>query len=86
MAQKIAQNRYGRNQNTSVKAGRDQGHNAGQGSGRGYGGGSGSGTKPGSGPGGVCICPKCGHKVPHIAGQRCIDQNCPRCGTGMVRE
>jgi hypothetical protein len=86
MAQKIFQNRYGRNQDKTVGAGRGQRRNAGQGGGRGYGGGGGGGTKPGSGPGGNCICPKCGHKTAHIAGQRCIDQTCPKCGTNMVRE
>jgi DNA-directed RNA polymerase subunit RPC12/RpoP len=32
------------------------------------------------------MCPKCGHKVPHVAGQRCMDVTCPECGTRMVRE
>jgi hypothetical protein len=55
--------------------------------GRGQGGrGQGAGSKPGSGPDGYCICPKCGHKLPHTAGQRCIDQACPKCGTKMMRE
>lgn len=50
------------------------------------GGGRGGGTKPGSGPGGNCLCPKCGHRIPHQAGQRCIDLACPKCGTKMIRE
>ncbi len=58
----------------------------GQASGGQGGGGRGGGTKPGSGPGGNCVCPKCGHKEPHVAGQRCIDRSCPKCGTKMVRE
>lgn len=64
----------------------------GQGQGRGGrgqsqgGGGRGRGNKPNSGPGGNCICPKCGHKEKHIAGQRCLDQTCPKCGTKMTRE
>lgn len=45
----------------------------------------GGGTKPGSGPGGECLCPKCGHRIPHLAGQRCLDTRCPKCGTMMVR-
>ena len=49
-------------------------------------GGRGGGTKPGSGPGGECVCPSCGHKVLHQAGQRCLDISCPKCGTRMVRE
>jgi hypothetical protein len=53
----------------------------------GQGGGRGGGNKPGSGPGGSCVCPnpQCGHKVPHAAGQRCIDRICPKCGTKMIR-
>jgi hypothetical protein len=50
------------------------------------GGGQGNGNKPGSGPGGNCICPKCGHKEPHVAGQRCMDRTCPKCGQKMIRE
>jgi hypothetical protein len=63
------------------RRGRGQGDGP-QGGGRGRG----CGTKPGSGPGGECICPSCGHKVPHQAGQRCLDISCPKCGTRMVRE
>jgi DNA-directed RNA polymerase subunit RPC12/RpoP len=48
--------------------------------------GRGGGNKPGSGPGGNCVCPKCGHKIPHQVGQRCLDIACPKCGTKMVRE
>ena len=33
----------------------------------------------------LCL-PKCGHKEPHVAGQRCIDRTCPKCGTRMIRE
>jgi hypothetical protein len=69
-------NRFGRGQ------GRGWGRGAGQGQGRGRGG----GNKPTSGPGGNCVCPKCGHKEPHVAGQRCLDKACPKCGTKMVRE
>jgi uncharacterized protein len=49
-------------------------------------GGRGGGTKPGSGPGGECVCPSCGYKALHQAGQRCLDISCPKCGTRMVRE
>ncbi|MCI0476273.1 MAG: hypothetical protein L0Y55_08500 [Anaerolineales bacterium] len=58
----------------------------GRGQGGGGGRGRGGGTKPGSGPDGNCVCPKCRHKMPHQAGQRCIDVKCPECGTKMVRE
>ena len=61
---------------------RGQGQGGSRGRGRGWGG----GDKPSSGPGGNCLCPKCGHKEPHAAGQRCIDQVCPKCGTKMIRE
>jgi len=48
--------------------------------------GSGRGTKPGSGPSGQCVCPKCGYKLQHVVGQRCVDISCPKCGAKMVRE
>jgi hypothetical protein len=62
---------------------RDRGGQGGRGQG---GGGRGGGNKPGSGPAGNCVCPKCGHKEPHVTGQRCVDQVCPNCGTKMIRE
>jgi hypothetical protein len=48
--------------------------------------GRGRGSKPGSGPGGNCVCPECGHTVPHVTGRRCLDIDCPECGAKMVRE
>lgn len=39
-----------------------------------------------AGPGGFCLCPKCGYKAPHVAGQPCIQINCPQCGVQMIRE
>ena len=71
-----------------------------QGFGRGAGAGRGAGRGPvlsgtgrgrmggprAAGPGGFCACPSCGHKVPHVAGQPCYAQLCPKCGTRMVRE
>jgi hypothetical protein len=38
-----------------------------------------------AGPSGQCVCPSCGHKVTHIAGQPCNQQKCPKCGTVMTR-
>ncbi len=35
---------------------------------------------------GFCICPKCGEKVPHIAGRPCQQILCPKCNTKMLRE
>ena len=74
-------NRYGQGRGASQGAGRGQG-----GQGQGQGGGRGGGNKPGSGPGGNCVCLKCGHKEPHVAGKRCVDQTCPKCGTKMIRD
>ena len=63
------------------------GSGPGVGRGRGQGGrGQAGGNKPGSGPDGNCVCPKCGHKEPHVVGQRCTDRSCPKCGTKMIRE
>ena len=59
---------------------------AGQGKGKAGGRGRGGGNKPGSGPNGNCVCPKCGHRTPHKAGQRCKDTTCPKCNTTMIRE
>lgn len=53
--------------------------------GRGGGGGRMGGPKA-AGPGGNCLCPKCGHREPHVAGQPCTEQTCPKCGTRMIRE
>lgn len=76
MYTRLLRNRFGQGQGQG-RGGRGQG----QGSG-----GRGKGNKPSSGPGGNCICPKCGHKEPHVAGQRCLDRVCPKCGTKMNRE
>lgn len=50
------------------------------GKGRGMGGGQ------GKGPGGNCICPDCGHKVPHERGTPCLEMECPQCSAYMTRE
>ena len=81
MLQQFLRNRFGKGSG----AGRGQGQAGGRGAGGG-GGGRGGGNKPGSGPSGNCVCPKCGKTVPHVAGQRCIDQVCPDCGTKLIRE
>jgi hypothetical protein len=39
-----------------------------------------------AGPGGYCVCPACGKRVAHVAGQPCTERQCPKCGTRMVRE
>jgi hypothetical protein len=59
----------------------------GQGGGRGIGAGRGSAGRPwGAGPGGNCVCPSCGAMVPHERGVPCTGQDCPKCGTKMVRQ
>ncbi len=39
-----------------------------------------------AGPGGFCVCPKCGHRDAHVAGEPCNQKTCPSCGTTMQRE
>jgi hypothetical protein len=41
--------------------------------------------KSGAGPGGTCVCPACGTKVPHAAGEPCTNLYCPACGSQMIR-
>jgi len=59
--------------------GRGMGRSQGQGSGR-------MGGPFAAGPGGNCVCPKCGHQVPHVVGQPCNQKDCPECGTRMTRQ
>lgn len=47
-----------------------------------------SGVRSTSGRGrieGVCICPKCSHKLAHKMGVPCNTIKCPKCGTLMIR-
>jgi hypothetical protein len=39
-----------------------------------------------AGPGGYCVCPQCGNKTPHVQGQPCTQQQCPKCGSKMTRQ
>lgn len=46
------------------------------------------GAPPGAGPvgpAGQCVCPSCGHRVPHVTGQPCNQKACPACGQVMTR-
>ncbi len=54
--------------------------------GRGQGGKGRMGGPYSGGPGGNCICPACGYKKPHIAGQPCSMIECPECNVKMTRE
>ena len=69
------------------------GNNANSGSGRGAGRGQGQGRglgrnrKIGSAlSDSGCVCPSCGQKAQHKAGQPCYEQKCPKCKTKMTRE
>ena len=59
-----------------------RGANRGQGQGRRM------GRRRGFGPAASdeqCICPSCGHKIAHVAGQPCTQQVCPNCNAPMTR-
>lgn len=53
--------------------------------GQGAGGAGRTGGPAVAGPGGFCVCPKCGEKVAHAAGQPCLQILCPKCGLPMAR-
>lgn len=38
-----------------------------------------------AGTGGTCRCPQCGHSEAHQRGVPCYNQQCPKCGTALVR-
>jgi len=44
------------------------------------------GAPAAAGPGGYCICPSCGYREPHVAGQPCNKKKCPKCGAQLMRE
>lgn len=69
------------------RSGRGQGGGgAGQGQGLGKGGGRGRNNGSALGTGGLCVCAKCGAKIPHQQGKPCTELKCPECGNTLVRE
>ena len=42
------------------------------------------GRRRGGGPPSECICPSCGHVIPHTPGTPCFQVKCPKCGTPMM--
>ncbi len=55
-------------------------------SGKGTGMGQGRNKGGSFGTGGICICTKCGKKIPHRRGVKCTTLKCPECGHTMIRE
>jgi len=68
-----------------ARSGLGQGMVRGGGQGR-AGGRGGMGGRRAAGPSGTCICPNCGNKEIHQAGQPCYQRQCPACGARMRRE
>ncbi len=78
-----------KNMNGRKKGGMGTGGGQGQGRGRGPGGGQGRGRLGGpeaAGAVGSCLCPKCGQRLAHDRGVPCVQRQCPKCGTTMIRE
>jgi predicted DNA-binding protein (UPF0251 family) len=73
-------------QGGTYKMAQPRGRGLGQGQGRGMGIGPGGRMGgAGMGPGGTCKCPKCGHQEAQVRGQPCMNKECPKCGTPMIR-
>ncbi|MDQ1253335.1 MAG: uncharacterized protein QG646_2490 [Euryarchaeota archaeon] len=51
-------------------------------------GGRGQSMNRGGGRGGpeACVCPQCGHEMPHTPGVPCTQVKCEKCGTSMIRK
>jgi len=65
---------------TGQGPGTGRGMGAGRGQGRGR-----MGGQFAAGPRGQCVCPQCGEKAVHAAGQPCTQMKCPKCGATMTR-
>jgi predicted Fe-Mo cluster-binding NifX family protein len=71
------------------KDGMGAGRGQGRGGGRGQSGSQGRGRMGGplaAGTVGTCLCPKCGQRLAHERGVPCVQRQCPKCGTAMIRE
>jgi len=44
------------------------------------------GSRQGDGGASACVCPECGHRIPHERGTPCRGSACPKCGAAMVGE
>jgi len=79
--------RMGQTRRNTMPKGFGMGLRRGGGGGQGRSAGGGAGRMGGTarGPGGFCVCPSCGEKLPHTAGQPCTNVACPKCGAKMTR-
>lgn len=34
----------------------------------------------------ICVCPGCGHEVPHLKGEPCRENTCSQCGISLKRK
>jgi predicted Fe-Mo cluster-binding NifX family protein len=73
----------GTNEEVLVMRGRGGGA---MGRGKGAGRGGRMGGPATAGPGEYCLCPQCGNREIHQAGIPCLQMQCPKCGSTMVRE